>query len=150
MSGDAPRKQPSTLVVLVAVLGGPLVFVGLFVWLMNSFASYDRVAGDFVRDVAGSRYEAAYRRMASPYRASVPLERFRAGISRNAWFRGATGVDINRAGSNSGGASASGQLLRPEGAVPIRIHFIEEGGEDRITSVVIAGTNALPSPADSP
>ena len=150
MSAGAARKPPSTALVLLGAIGGPLLFVGLFVWMMSGFAAYEAVASGFVREVAAGRYEAAYGRMASPYRASVPLERFRASLSHNAWFRGATSVDISRTVSNHGGTSASGTMLRPGGEVGVRFHFVEEGDVERITNVVIGGANAVPSPAEAP
>ena len=144
------KKPASTTAVAIGAIVGPLVAVAIFLWVMSGFADYERVATDFVRDAAAGRYEAAHGRMARPYRASVPPERFRASLARNAWYRGATSVSFRRTVNNSGGAYGAGTMHRADGEVDVRVYFVEEGDALKITNVVIAGANAVPSPAEVP
>lgn len=150
MTTKPADKASSTVAVLLGAVVGPFVVAAIVIWVMSGFSDYEKVASAFVRDVAGGRCEAAYARMATPYRASVPRERFCASLARNAWFRGATGVTFARTVNNSGGASGSGTMQRASGDVAVRVHFVEEGDAWTITNVTVAGSNAVPSPADAP
>lgn len=150
MTQEAVKKPMSPVAVAVGAIVGPLAGVALFLWVMSGFADYEKVATDFVRDAAAGRYAAAHQRMAQPYRASVPLPRFEASLARNAWFRGATSVSLRRTVSQTGGSYGVGTLHRAAGAVDVRVYFVEEGDAQKITNVVIAGANAVPSPAEVP
>lgn len=150
MTTTPPSKTTSAVATLLGVVVGPFAVAALVIWVMSGFSDYEKVASAFVRDVASGRCEAAYQRMASPYRASVPQVRFCASLARNAWFRGATGVSFSRTVNNSGGASGTGTMQRAAGDVAVRVHFIEEGDAWLITNVTVGGLNAVPSPADAP
>jgi hypothetical protein len=113
-------------------------------------SSLDRaaaVAAPFVGDIAGGRFDEAYARLATPYRAAVSLAAFRAACKASSILMGARQVTLRRLRTQAAGGAATleadGLLDSTAGAVPIGFVFLQEPPGPRVLVVSLAGVPIL-------
>jgi len=113
-------------------------------------SSLDRaaaVAAPFVGDIAAGRFDEAYARLATPYRAAVSLAAFRATCQASPILMGARQVTLRRLRTQTAGSAATleadGLLDSTAGAVPIGFVFLQEPAGPRVLVVSLAGVPVL-------
>ena len=105
------------------------------------------VAVPFVADIAAARFDAAYARLAAPYRAAVSLAGFTATCQASPILMGARQVTLRRlrtqAAAGAATLEADGLVDSTAGAVPIGFVFLPEPSGPRVLVVSLAGVPVL-------
>jgi hypothetical protein len=114
----------------------------------QTFEAAKKVTNDFAVDVAAGRYEVAYSRLCPPYRTSVPLERFKRSMEKNAYLRGASSVGVFKTSALGGTVTVSGTLRSGAGDATLECHLSDAPAPLCITGLLIGGTPALPAPGE--
>ena len=139
-------------VIVVFVLGLVVVAGVLLVSIVRGRDS--RGASSAVRswldDVSHERYSEAYAKLAAPYRDTVPFERFREGVSRNAYLREMESLRVRRRELGPDAVRIHGEIRSRAGRVEVEFHLTKSTGDAGprwgISGVVVAGSPALPPP----
>lgn len=109
----------------------------------RTFASYERVATEFLHATATGNFDLAYELLAPSYTNMVSKDVLSARIRENGNFKVERKLEIYKTTSRSGSTTARGRLADLGLAEFI---FLDRPDGPRLSAILIGGLSALPTP----
>lgn len=109
-----------------------------------------KVASWLVGDVREGKWDLAYSIMSSSYRASVSRDEFERRLRAHPYFFEPKSIEVYKSGSRGSTGYVTGVFESSSGSYEAEYSMVLEGGEWRIASLRVGGSEVLPAFASPP